>query len=158
MLAVKLGSQMATKAIRGKVARVLNSRELALNIGSDHGVRDGMLFDVLDQKGEDIIDPDTGDVLGSIERPKVRVRVVSVQGKLSVASTYKSKKINIGGAGDIFSSRISDMLKPPNYVTRFETFKTNEQTWEDLSEKESFVKIGDPVVSVVDLDTPIDVQ
>ena len=36
------------------------------------------------QKGEDIVDPDTGDVLGSLARPKVRKKVISVQPKLAV--------------------------------------------------------------------------
>ena len=88
-----------TNLIRGKVARVLNSRELALNIGSEHGVREGMLFDVIDPKGEDIVDPETGDIIGSLERAKVRVKVISVQNRLSVASTYKKERVNVGGVG-----------------------------------------------------------
>jgi hypothetical protein len=136
-----------TTLIRGKVARVLNSRELALNIGSEHGVRKGMLFDVIDPKGEDIVDPDTGDIIGSLDRPKVRVRVVSVQNRLSVASTYKKERVNIGGAG-IGTSAISQLFLKPEYVTQHETLKTEEKTWEDLSEEESYVKHGDPVVQV----------
>lgn len=136
-----------TDLIRGKVARVLNSRELALNLGSDHGVHEGMLFDVLDPKGENIVDPDTGAILGSLERPKVRVKVISVQDKLSVASTFKKEVKNIGGAG-IGTSAISQFFLKPEYVTQYETLKTEEKTWEDLSEKESYVKHGDPVVQV----------
>lgn len=139
--------------IRGKVAQVLNSREVAINVGSDHGVTKGMYFDIVDPKGEDIRDPDTGDVLGSLERPKVRVQVVTVQPKLSVASTYKKKKVNLGGEGGLAFSHsiqsLSRQLMPPNWVTKYETFKTTEKTWEDLDEKESYVKAGDPVVQVV---------
>jgi hypothetical protein len=137
--------------IRGKVARVLNSRELALNLGSDHGVRIGMFFDVLDPKGDNITDPDTGEIIGSIERAKVRVKVISVQTKLSVASTYKKEKVNIGGSGSLVgfgSSGLSKLFLPPEYVTQYETLKTQERTWEDLSEDESYVKSGDPVVEV----------
>lgn len=138
---------MADNLLRGKVARVLNSRELAINLGTKHGVKIGMLFDVLDPKGEDIADPDSGEILGSIDRPKVRVKVISTQENLCIASTYKSKKVNIGGMGkDIAMGRIADLFMPPNYVTKFETLKTTEKTWEDLDEKESYVKIGDPVV------------
>ena len=36
--------------LRGKVARILNSRELVINIGEQEGVEIGMLFDVLDPK------------------------------------------------------------------------------------------------------------
>lgn len=136
-----------TNMIRGKVARVLNSRELALNIGSQHGVREGMLFDVIDPKGEDIVDPDTGDIIGSLERPKVRVKVISVQDKLSVASTYKKERVNVGGVG-IGTSAISLLFMQPEYVTQYETLKTEEKTWEDISEEESYVKSGDPVVQV----------
>ena len=78
--------------IRGKVARVLNSREIAINLGWDDGVEAGMYFNVLDQKSEDVTDPDTGKLLGSVERPKVGVKVIDVQEKLSVAATYKVKK------------------------------------------------------------------
>jgi hypothetical protein len=137
--------------IRGKVARVLNSRELALNLGSEHGVRIGMFFDILDPKGDNITDPDTGEIIGSIERAKVRVKVVSVQARLSVASTYKKERVNIGGSGSLVgfgSSGLSKLFLPPEYITQYETLKTQERTWEDLSEDESYVKSGDPVVEV----------
>ncbi len=148
-----------TNQIRGKIAQVLNSRELALNIGSDHGVRVGMLFDVLDPKGEDIIDPDTGAVLGSLARPKVRIKIISVQSKLSVGSTYKKERVNIGGVGlgssvlGLGSSGLGQLLNPPEYVSQYETLKTTERTWEDISEEDSYVNRGDAVVEVkIDLD------
>lgn len=137
--------------IRGKVARILNTRELVINLGSEGGVTPGMYFDVMDPKGTDIEDPDTGDILGSIERSKVRVKVSRVETRLSIAYTYKSKEINIGGRGGLSSSGyLSQILAPPKWVTKYETLKTQEKTWEDLDETESYVKIGDPVVQVID--------
>src|SRR4051812_6821678 len=53
--------------ITGFVARVLNSRELVINRGSEHGVELDMHFEVLAPEGEDITDPETGEPLGSIE-------------------------------------------------------------------------------------------
>lgn len=141
------------KKIAGKVARILNSREMALNIGSADGVKVGMLFDVLDPAGEDIRDPVTQEVLGSIERAKVRVKVMSVQDRLCVASTFRSTTVNIGGEGlGLATSAFSNLFLPPKYETRFETLKTDEKTWEDLDEEQSYVKTGDPVVSVEDFD------
>jgi hypothetical protein len=137
-----------TDNIRGKVARILDTRHLVLNVGSAHGVKAGMYFDVLDPKGEDITDPDTGEILGSIERPKVRVQVIKVDEKLAVASTFKKREINVGGRGSIHMGNIADVFLPPKYVTKYETLKTTEKTWEDLSEAESYVKSGDPVVQV----------
>lgn len=49
---------------------------------------------------------------------------------------------------------LADLFMPPRYVTKYETLKTTEKTWEDLEEKESFVKTGDPVVQVI---TEVDV-
>lgn len=140
---------MTSKPIRGKVARILNSRDLVINVGSKDGVVVGMYFAVLDPKGEDIKDPDTGEVLGSVERPKVRVQVVKVQERLSVASTYKKREVNVGGLGTGLSGGFAEFFMPPKYVTKYETLRTTERTWEDLDEKESYVKIGDPVVQVV---------
>ena len=134
--------------IRGKVARILNSREIAINVGSDHGVLPEMYFDIMDQTHQDIQDPDTGALLGSIDRAKVRVKVVLVKEKLSLASTYKKKEINLGGIVGLnpLASGFSQALLPPNRITKYETLKTEENTWQSLYEHKSFVKTGDPVV------------
>lgn len=136
-----------SKLIRGKVARILNSRELALNIGSDHGVEFNMLFDVLDTGSDKILDPDTGEIIGSVYRPKVRVKIIEIQNKISVASTYRSRKVNIGGRGFGLQAW-STVLAPPEWVREYETLKTEEATWENIDEKDSYVATGDPVVQV----------
>jgi len=139
-----------TERVEGKVAQVLNSREVALNVGSDKGVRVGMYFEILEP--EDIEDPDSGESLGSIDRPKVRVKVTHVQEKLSVAATYLKKRVNVGGIGlgTYPLGNFSRMLMPPKWITEYETLKTEEKTWEDLDEEESYVKIGDRVLQVID--------
>lgn len=138
-----------TAPIRGKVARVLNSREIVINVGTANGVVVGMYFDVMDPKGENIKDPDSGAILGSIERPKVRLQVTRVQERMAIASTYKKSQVNVGGKlADI--GVISRALMPPKWITQYETLKTEEKTWEDLDESQSYVKIGDPVVQVIE--------
>lgn len=137
--------------IRGKIAKILNSRELAINIGASHGVQVGMYFDVMDQEHENLSDPVTGEILGSIERPKVRVKVILVQDRFALASTYRAKRVNVGGLSSIglITGGLSEALMPPKWVTKYETLKTEEKTWEDLKEEESYVKTGDPVVQVL---------
>ena len=134
--------------IRGKVARVLNSREIALNVGSNDGVELEMCFNIMDIKLEDIRDPDTKQLLGSIERPKVQVKVTHVQEKLSLASTFRTTRVNTGGSG-LGMGMLSQALLPPNWVTKYETLKTDQKTWEDLDERESFVNVGDPAVQAL---------
>lgn len=127
--------------IRGKVARILNSTEVALNIGQEDGVKVGMKFDILSPISHDISDPDTGQTIGSIDRAKVRVRVTEVERRVSVVSTYRMK----GGSGlYAWASLFSGSPQ------RRETLKNVEASWEELDEKDSYVATGDPVVQVVD--------
>ena len=141
-----------TKPIRGKVARVINEREIAINVGTAHGVDVGMYFNVINAKDEEIKDPDTGEVLGSIERPKVRVEVTHVQEKLSVASTYQVDRVNIGGDGGHFGP-FARSLMPSKWIEKYETLRTKDKAWSPLREQDSYVKVGDPVVQV---DRPYD--
>jgi hypothetical protein len=77
------------KAIMGKVAKVLNARELAINRGVDDGVQLGMRFQVLEPEVV-IEDPDTKEQLGLLQRGKIKVKVVEAHAKYSVAQTYET--------------------------------------------------------------------
>ena len=72
-----------TKPIRGKVAQVLNNKEIVLNLGTEHGVYKGMCFNIVETT--QIIDPDSSKILGNVERQKLLVKTIDVQEKLSVA-------------------------------------------------------------------------
>ena len=65
----------------------------------------------------------------------------------------------MGGTGALLGDigAVSRAFMPPKYIVKYETLKTDEKTWEDLNEQESYVKSGDPVVQVIEnikLDTP----
>ena len=135
-----------TKPIRGKVAAVFNDREIAVNIGSTEGVSVGMLFDVMSLETGDIIDPDTTEVLGSIERTKVRVVVTEVHAKFSVTSAYQSmpgEKIDDHG---LAFGPLARALMPSDWITRYEPQRTFFSYLYDL---ESDVQVGDPVRQVL---------
>jgi hypothetical protein len=73
-----------------------------------------------------------------------------VEERLSVARTFKSRKVNIGGSsGSLALDSVTQFLLPPKWITEYETLKTEEQTWEDIDEEDSYVKSGDPVVQVL---------
>lgn len=137
---------MSSDPIRGQVARVLNIRELAINRGSDDGVVEGMKFAILDTAAEGIKDPETGEVLGSVYRTKVRVKVVAVKERLSIARTYVTRRVNVGGMG---LGAFSETFKPAKWETRYETLKAEDAAWEALSEERSIVKTGDPVEQIL---------
>ena len=134
-----------SEPIRGKIAKVINSREVALNIGAAHGVESGMLFEILDDGGSEVRDPDTDELLGLAERSKIKVLITRTYDKFAVAHTYRRKEVNVGGRGALFGEY-------PKWEIHYETLKFQggfERTVEDLDEKDSRVAIGDPAVQVV---------
>ena len=145
---------MNDEPIRGKIAKILSARDVALNIGEAQGVEAGMLFEIMYSKGYGISDPDTGEVIGSVELPKARVRVTRVYDNVSVASTYRSKRVNVGGTAPAgLGTAINRIFEPPKWEIHYETLKTKgsfDSIAEELDESDSYVDIGDPVVQVID--------
>lgn len=136
--------------ITGLVARILNSRELVINRGTEHGVRKGAHFAVLDVTGEGIKDPETDEFLGSVQKTKVEVEVTQVGERIAVARTFRFSRINEGGAGLGVGGEVARIFAPPKYVKKFETLKIADASWEPLSEKDSLVEVGDPVAEILD--------
>lgn len=143
--------------IRGHVARVLTTRELVINRGALHGVQVGMRFAVLDPKADNIKDPETGEDLGSIFRPKVNVEVTRVEKGMSLVATYRKRRLNVGGQGAGIGA-LGRLFEPPVYVDEYETFKASEQAWQELPEAQSYVKVGDPVVQLGEREEELQVE
>jgi hypothetical protein len=135
-----------SELIEGKVARILNSRELVINRGSAHGVKTGMYFAIYEPSAEEVTDPETGEVLGSVLRPKVKVQVSLAANRFCVARTFETRRVNVGGTG----IDIAAVIGAPKFETRTQTLRTREATWEKLSESESFVKTGDVARQILD--------
>jgi len=106
-----------------------------------------MRFAVLDPAGEDITDPDTHELIGSVSRTKIQVEVTQLTDKLAVTRTYRHFSVNVGGTG-IAMGDVARIFTPPRYVERAETLKTTDADWEPLTEAQSIVKVGDPVVQI----------
>ena len=134
--------------LEGRVASILNARELVINIGSDAGVERGQKFAVLAASPLRIKDPTSGAMLDEIDRDKIRVEAHEVRTKIAICRTYRMKG---GGAGlrlsDAASAKLVDMFGP----SRLETLRADDsEKLPPLSEKESYVKINDRVVAVDD--------
>lgn len=125
--------------IHAKVARVLNSTDLALNRGSDAGIQVGARFAILSDRGMDITDPDTGETLDSVEIAKTLVKVISVTPKLCVARTFRSYE-SFGLADTLFRNSLGG-------GTRHETLRSDEATaQQELDPSQAKVKVGDQAV------------
>lgn len=133
------------RAELGKVAQVLNERELVINLGTAEGVRRGMKYAVLAATPTQITDPDTGDVLGEIDRDKVRVQVIEVQDHLAVARTYEGKVVG-GGLGSLFPEFMIGHERMEYKTFHYSTGSVPGP----IEPNESYVKIGDRVKRLPD--------
>ena len=137
------------KPIRGKVARVLNDREVAINRGAVDGVESGMEFNILASDVQKIQDPDTKEYLGSVRRPKTRVKVTLVYDRLSVAETFRTRRVNVGGTGVGIG-----LFDPPKWENHYETLFVQGSFVQGLYEVpdtkgDLYVSTGDQVVQVL---------
>lgn len=74
-----------------KVVSVLNDYKVAINAGSNQGIKIGQKFLIYSLSDQEIIDPDTKDSLGFLEIVKGTGKVIHVQEKMCTieSSEYK---------------------------------------------------------------------
>ncbi|MFT2691017.1 hypothetical protein [Clavibacter zhangzhiyongii] len=106
--------------LRGKVAEVVSDREVILNRGADHGVQVGMYFAILDPGAVGITDPDTNEPLGDIKVVKIVVRAIEVAPKITLARTFRTRTINVGGTGALGLRGLASAMQEPNFVEKVE--------------------------------------
>lgn len=129
--------------IRGKVAEVVSHRELILNRGSEHGVKVGDFFAVLDPRSVGITDPDTGDPLGDIRKVKIVVQAVEVAPRLTLARTFRTRRVNLGGTGAGLGA-LTAAMQAPRYVDQVETLRLDDNAPRKIDPADSVVDRGDP--------------
>jgi hypothetical protein len=139
--------------LEARVAQILTARELVINIGQDQGVMLGMIFAILSESPTEIRDPESGEVLDSIDREKVRVRASEVRKRITVCKTFLVRTIRSGGP--LYSGRgvpslaaLADLTRPPEKVV--DTLRAADKDLPaPLSEDESYVKINDRVIQIL---------
>lgn len=128
--------------ITGHVARILSDDELILNVGREHGVKEGMEF-VIFSESDPVFDPQTGEDLGPLEIVKGRVKVFHVQERISRTRT-ETYVVELPSLGEVLSG--SPFL-PSRREIRRRKLKIDEPAIKPI-EEEYTVKVGDKVRSV----------
>lgn len=82
-----MASEVRTPLV-GKIAKILNHRQMVINKGADDGVEASARFRVIEDIA--ITDPDTDEQLGSTPREVIRIEVIDVQQRFSIAQTYET--------------------------------------------------------------------
>jgi hypothetical protein len=90
-------------SVEGKVAKILGKGEIVLNRGHEHGVSQGMMFEIFAPEGEEVWDPDTGETLGTVEDVKAKAEVTEVKDRLAVARISEAGSPMGGASGAGFA-------------------------------------------------------
>lgn len=77
--------------VEGKIAKILDDRHVVINLGAMQGVKMGTVFSIIAQ-GDEVKDPDTGEVLGQWEIPKGFVIATHVQDRLATCESYQMRE------------------------------------------------------------------
>jgi len=142
----------ATK-LEGRVAQILNARELVINIGSEQGVKWGMKFAVLAEQPVEVRDPNTNELLDTVDREKVKVEVAEVREKITICRTYRVQQIegNMTYVRQSFMAEILGKGTPIPPREEVETLRASDSSLPPpLSEHESYVKINDRVIQIAE--------
>ncbi|MEB3160300.1 MAG: hypothetical protein VKL20_02435 [Synechocystis sp.] len=75
-------------AFPAKVAKVIDDYKLVINRGKEHGIREGQRVLIYKVDDEQIVDPDTGESLGSLELVKGTGKVFQVEDKYSLVESF----------------------------------------------------------------------
>jgi hypothetical protein len=132
--------------IQGKVAAILNERDLVINKGRSDGISEGMTFQVT-QPDVPIRDPDSGLELGVLVRDKIKVRVFEIHPQFSVAKTYETYSARVPSEVQQALSRVAGRT-----VTRVRKIlaESSEQEGDTIGREGSTVYVGDPVVQITE--------
>ncbi|WP_139199281.1 hypothetical protein [Curtobacterium sp. MCBA15_013] len=149
-----LAAAPAASNITGSVAQIVSDRELILNRGSENGVREGMYFAVLDPGFRGVTDPETGESLGDFRVVKVTVRAVEVAPRLTLARTFRTRTVNVGGTNASFGSlsTVAAALSAPRYIEQVERLVLDENARRPIEPEESVVDRGDPFEEITAAD------
>lgn len=115
-----------------KIAKIINETSFVLNAGANLDINKGDVFKILGEPGQEVIDPDTHEVLGYMDTIKGTITITQVYEKMSIAQTKKETHLDSLNFGPLF--------------TREELFVDNSQITGGLNEySEEPIQIGDKV-------------
>lgn len=128
-----------TVALEGKVALLLNEREIVINIGTEQGVLKDQIFGVYLPKPIEVRNPETGDLLGEIDDIILKVVARRVNPRFTICEAVGYKTIGSGYALSSISPFISAIPEQEVPIT----FRVVDSTKpRPIDEKDSIVKVG----------------
>ncbi|KEQ20537.1 hypothetical protein HF82_01065 [Limosilactobacillus reuteri] len=120
-----------------KIAKIISTKQVVINAGSDAGLKPGDKLEIIDKFGTDPVkDPDTGESLGTLDLPKGELIVSKVYPKMAIADSPKKPSIAyVPGGIPGFPTIQRDLNVDPKQITGGFPKSSGEQ-----------IKVGDIVI------------
>src|SRR5699024_2741137 len=77
-----------------KIVKILDEYNVVINAGINQDIKQGDQFQILDKEGSDVIDPDTKEIIGTLDLIKSTVEVTELHEKMCICSSQSSIKMN----------------------------------------------------------------
>ena len=124
-----------------KIAKIISTTELVINAGSKQNINVGDKFQIIDKVGsEPVIDPDTGENLGTLDIIKGIVEVTTVYPNMSIVQSERAINPLLQS-----SMGVAQSLSP--YQVRKDLNVDKAQITGGASENKNVpIKIGDVVI------------
>jgi len=143
------------QTIEGKIAKILSDTLVIVNLGAMHGIRLGTIFTIL-AEGDEVTDPDSGEVLGNWEVPKGHVVVTNVQDRLCTCEAYEKQKPEDADDSDpttrvLSADMIRISMRPESLGTKHVKLNVNRNEVSGLP-RIGPIQVGDKVRATIALD------
>lgn len=94
-----------------QVVKILDEYTLIINAGAKHNIKSTDEFQILDNEGSEVVDPETHDIIGYLDLIKATVEVSELQDKMCICTSkqrarFGSKTLESINAVNAFSSKI----------------------------------------------------
>lgn len=132
-----------------KIAKIISNEAVVINAGSKDGIKEEQKFQIIGKIGlEPVIDPDTGDSLGTLDELKGVVIAKTVYPNMTVAETEMHRA---GGTFDYSSvlkgiATTNDVLYGPYVHTKLNV--DSDQITGGLQDSSDPIKVGDIVTKI----------
>lgn len=98
-----------------QIAKIINSKKLVINVGSDDGITEGEEFEIIDKVSDsDVKDPATGESLGNLTTSKGKVIVTRVFPRMSIVESPIERMNGLPAIGFVYRK---DLNVDPEQIT-----------------------------------------
>ncbi|MEK1297450.1 hypothetical protein HCY78_10490 [Limosilactobacillus fermentum] len=93
-----------------KIAKIISTKQVVVNAGSNVGLKVGDKLEIIDKFGDDpIVDPDTGENLGTLDLVKGNVIVSKVYPHMAIADSRKASSFLKTMSPELLASPFSSL-------------------------------------------------